>query len=506
MNRRSQLEYIALMKRLASPLGNQNAVAEWLVIVALLVTFFGYFAVKVWDIDFWWHIAAGRNILENGAIPSTDPFGVYDANNVWGQTILKSQWLGQVMLYSVFRWFELDGIIYLRAGVLTLCLAIVYLRCRLAATASLYGLAITALAGMAIMQHTGERPQLFSFLYLSLIFLLLDGYTRSGKRWLLYSIPLVMLLWSNTHGGAVLGEVALGLFGAGYVMENRLASGRFNTPETRLMLLVVGLSAVVLVLAPNGFTTFKHIIALESNPIRDRTSEYASPLEMWQTALYYWVFIGASLVALPGFFNKTYWKQGAVVFVIAIVSLTGYRYIPFFVLLAAPYVAASLERLLPRFKPHAVTVNLSVLMIALAFLGYGFKQGRVFQHGTLENKFPTGAVAFIKANKLEGKMFNSMNWGGYLIWNLSGTTTVFADGRMLDPTRIVPYTHILWTTPDGKRFFEQENFVLALVPYGNVFTGERYPLVAYLQNHPDWQAVYQDATGYLFVRSSLGAH
>ncbi|MEO8332496.1 MAG: hypothetical protein ABI479_08675, partial [Gallionella sp.] len=247
---------------------NKRSYLEYLALAALLITFFGYFAVRVWDIDFWWHIAAGRNILESGAIPGTDPFGVYDANNVYGQTILKSQWLGQVLLYSVFRWFDLDGIIYLRAGLLTLCLAIVYLRCRLAGIGSLYGLAITALAGMAILQHTGERPQLFSFFYLAVIFLLFDGFARSGKRWLLYCIPLVMLIWSNTHGGAVLGTVALGLYGAGYMIENRLASGRFNTPENRLMVLVVGLSAVVLVLAPNGFTTFKHIIALESNPIR----------------------------------------------------------------------------------------------------------------------------------------------------------------------------------------------------------------------------------------------
>jgi hypothetical protein len=485
---------------------NKRSYLEYLAMAALLVTFFGYFAVKVWDIDFWWHIAAGRNILESGAIPSTDPFGAYDAGNVWGQTILKSQWLGQVMLYSVFRRFDLDGIIYLRAGVLTLCLVIVYLRCCFAGTASLYGLGITALAGLAILQHTGERPQLFSFLYLSLIFLLLDVFIRNGKRWLLYFIPLLMLLWSNTHGGAVLGEVVLGLFGAGYIMENRLASGRINTPETGLMLLVVALSAVALVLAPNGFTTFKHIIALESNPIRDRTSEYASPVEIWRAALFYWVFAGVALVSLAGLFSRTQLKQGAVVVAMGIVSLTGYRYIPFFVLLAAPYVAASLERLLRRFKLHAVAVNLSVLIIALALLGYGFKQERVFQHGIVENKFPAGAVAFIKANKLGGKIFNTMNWGGYLIWNLSATTTVFADGRMLDPARIVPYTHILWTTSDGQRFFEQENFDLTLVPYGNVFTGEQYPLVAYLQSHPDWLNVYQDATGYLFVRRESGAH
>ena len=65
---------------------------EYLALAALLTTFFGFFAVKVWDIDFWWHIAAGRDVLEKGAIPSVDPFGVYDAGNVWGQTILKSQW------------------------------------------------------------------------------------------------------------------------------------------------------------------------------------------------------------------------------------------------------------------------------------------------------------------------------------------------------------------------------------------------------------------------------
>jgi len=410
------------------------------------------------------------------------------------------------MLYSVYRWFDIDGIIFLRAGLLTLCLATVYLRCRLAGTAGLYALGITALAGMAILHHGGERPQLFSFVYFALIFLLLDGYTRSGKHWLLFSIPLVMLLWSNTHGGAVLGEVALGVYAACHVMESRLASGRFDTPETRRMLSVVVMSAIVLVLAPNGFTTFEHIIALESNPIRALTSEYASPLEIWRTALFYWIFIGVALLSLPGLFNRIYWKQGAVVFSIGAVSLTGYRYIPFFVLLAAPYVAASLERLLQRIKPNAAIVNLSVMLIALALLGYGYIQGRVFQHGILENKFPSGAVAFIKANKLGGKIFNTMNWGGYLIWNLPGITTEFTDGRMLDPKRIVPYTHILWTTPEGRRFFEQENFDLALVPYGNVFTGERYPLVEYLKNDPDWLTVYRDATGYLFARRVSGVH
>jgi len=149
---------------------------------------------------------------------------------------------------------------------------------------------------------------------------------------------------------------------------------------------------------------------------------------------------------------------------------------------------------------------LSVLLISLVFLGYGFQQKRVFQHGMLESKFPVGAVEFIKANNLSGSIFNTMNWGGYLIWNLHGSTTLFADGRMLDPKRIVPYTHILWATPEGRSFFNQENFDMVLVPYGNIFTRERYPLVDKLQKLPEWQVAYQDALGVLFVRRKSSAH
>ena len=146
---------------------------EYWALGMLLFTFFGFYAVKVWDIDFWWHIAAGKNILENGAIPSVDPFGMYDAANACGQTVLKSEWLGQVSLYSVYRWFGLDGIILFRAGILALCLSIVYFRCRLASSNNPFSLVITALAGLAILHHTGERPQLFSFLFISMLFLLL---------------------------------------------------------------------------------------------------------------------------------------------------------------------------------------------------------------------------------------------------------------------------------------------------------------------------------------------
>lgn len=473
----------------------------------LLAAFFGFFAVKIWDIDFWWHLAAGKNTLENFAIPSVDPFGVYDADNIWGQTVLKSQWLGQVLLYGAYRALGLDGIIYLRAAILTLCLFIVYLRCRLNATPKLFAVGITALTGMAILHFTGDRPQLFSFLYLSLIFLLLDSYLRYQRRGLLYCIPAVMLLWSNTHGGAVLGAALLALFGCAYTLERWLTAKNssaspvsFPAQLPKLTLLIVALSVATLLLTPNGLTTFKYLLFLENSPIRDRVSEYAPPWKMWEATRYYWVLLAITVVALPGLLKRIYFKQLILVVAIALISLTGYRYIPFFALLSAPYVAASLGRMLGRINPPGNAVNLATIAIALALTVYGIKQHQTFQRGFVAQRFPVGAVKFMQQNMLGGKVFNTMNWGGYLIWHLDKAVTIYIDGRMLDPKRVLPYTNILWATDGGQQLLEQGDFDLVLLPYGNAFSGEKYPLTDYLSRHPGWQLIYRDQSGVLFSK------
>jgi hypothetical protein len=55
----------------------------------------------------------------------------------------------------------------------------------------LFSFSMTALAGLAILQLTGERTPLFSFLYLLLIFLLLDGFMHSAKVVFLFGAPKV---------------------------------------------------------------------------------------------------------------------------------------------------------------------------------------------------------------------------------------------------------------------------------------------------------------------------
>jgi hypothetical protein len=474
---------------------------EYLAVVALLLTFFGFLSVKIGDIDFWWHLAAGKEMVATGAVPDHDPFGVYDtASNSSGQTVLKSEWLGQVLLYSIYHFFGLGGIIFFRAATLTACLGIVYWRCRVAKVSLFPTMAMLTLAGFVILPYTGERPQLCSFLSLSLMFLLLDTCLCTSRRWPLYLVPPLFLLWANCHGGVMYGEVMLILFCAAYLLERRLINDGAHI-QSGLILLIAGLSIAAFLTTPNGLTTLQFLALPENRLMRNRMSEYMTPWSLWPATIYYWAFFAVAVASLPGFLNKAYFKQGILVCAAALISLTAYRYIPLFVVLAAPYIAASLDRMLPRMRPPATAISLVVIVGALSFLLYGYRQNRVFQAGIMESRFPVAETALIKKAHLTGRIFNTINWGGYLIWNLSPEITVFLDGRALDPNRIEAYTHILWMTPDGRYLFDHANFDLVLIPPGNAFTGERYPLINYLLSSPNWRVAYQSRAGYLFVKA-----
>jgi hypothetical protein len=478
---------------------------EYVALLSLLITFFGFFATKVWDIDYWSHIASGRYIVESGTIPSQDPFAIYPHVDAWGQLVLKSQWLGQVLLYEIQNHFGLDGIVAWRAAMLTACLWLVYRRCRIAGTNLFFALLMTAITGLVLHSFTGERPQLFSFLYLAVMLLLLDAYQQTNHRWLLFAIPPIFILWANTHGGVLFGLAALGLYGMGSILQTRSISGKFDVAEIRLISGVVVLSAIASFLAPNGIntliTTLRTIIFSENSILRGRTSEYATPWAMRSLLTYYWVFLAMVALSLYGLLGKAQIRNSLFVVVIAAFSLTGSRYVPLFALAVAPYVASSLSRLLQPVLPPNLPTCLATAAISLGFLGYGLKQGMVFQGGMQESKYPVEAVNIINNNHMSGKLFNTLNFGGYLDWNLSTPSVhVFIDGRLLDINRLAPYTNILWMTPAGKDYFERMSFDLVLVSPGNPYTGESYPLIPYLLNNPLWRLVHKGNNSLFFAR------
>ncbi|VAX02728.1 hypothetical protein MNBD_GAMMA20-1797 [hydrothermal vent metagenome] len=471
----------------------------------LLFVCAGYYAVPLADSDFWWHIAAGRDILQHGALPATDPFGVFPAADVIrSDTVLKGQWLGQVVLYGLFEAGGINAVVAFRVAVLLACIALIYIRARcLMAMNPLALWGVLALVALNASGFGGERPQLLSFLFAALFFVCIDlARRRCDWRWLL-PLPLITVLWANSHGGVILGVVLLGLWSVMGWLDKSM--GRRERAQWLAMSGVVFFASL---LTPNGIQTYLYLFQLEGSVLQQRTSEYISALQVYELG-YVWPQVGIygyfmlAMAGLIGLLKLHRWREAAVVTFLAAISISSYRYFAFFLFIAAPYLIVGLGSLMPKKVNELATPRRIQALVAVTLvivLASGTARGTVFRGGLYPAAYPIAIADSVEQQKLRGRAFNNLEWGGYLLWRLGGQVQPYIDGRMLDMSRFPPYTHILWATPQGIQLFNRNNFQLVILPYHGRFDPQRYKLIDYLATRRDWRLAYRDAQGVVFVR------
>ena len=77
------------------------------------------------DPDIWWHLRTGEAILQRGAIPQFDIFSYTVLDHVW----IVQQWLADLLMWGIFRWVGLGGLMVFFALVVMAAFMLVYQRC-----------------------------------------------------------------------------------------------------------------------------------------------------------------------------------------------------------------------------------------------------------------------------------------------------------------------------------------------------------------------------------------
>src|SRR5438128_6219922 len=156
------------------------------------------------DTDMWWHLAAGRWIVEHHAIPRTDTLSYMLHDAPW----INLQWLFDLSVYSLYRTGGPTLLVLastlLYAGATALLLK--SLRLALGPIAA----CLMTLWGVAIAQGRFViRPEMASFLFLEIVlFVCATGSRTGGRR--LWLLPPVLAFWANTHGLFVIGAFVIG--------------------------------------------------------------------------------------------------------------------------------------------------------------------------------------------------------------------------------------------------------------------------------------------------------
>jgi hypothetical protein len=111
-------------------------------------------------------------------------------------------------------------------------------------------------------------------------------------------------------------------------------------------------------------------------------------------------------------------------------------------------------------------------------------------------QYPEGAVAYMKANKVQGRIFHDYVWGGYLIWKIP-ELKVFIDGRQYQYAPNGVFKDYL--AAEGG---QNPQAVLDKYQVGYVLVSADSLLAQMLKNSSRWTVRYSDPTSVLLQRSS----
>ena len=163
---------------------------------------FSSFLLPAMDPDLGWQLKCGELILKKQGFCSQNQFSSLLADYHW----TNHHWLYQTFLFSVWKKFGLWGLSIFNALVVTAIFIIFYLAINNYRLEKKWAAIFILIFTWGVFSF-GIRSQLLGIFYFTLVLftLLKNNVPR-------YFLPLIFLLWANTHGSVVLGLAFLFLF------------------------------------------------------------------------------------------------------------------------------------------------------------------------------------------------------------------------------------------------------------------------------------------------------
>jgi hypothetical protein len=489
------------------------------------------------DPDLWWHLSTGEWVIQNLSLPAEgneDPFSYplptpLSEFHVKG---LRSQWLGQVFFYMVFLAGGYQGVSVFRSLLIVLPFVYIYARYARGGTNPLLLLLPLAFPPLFISKnvfYSFERPQVFSYYLTLAVFLLLGRLRRKEAHPFSYvMLPFLMALWSNLHGGYIVGVIVIGAYALGEVAGLVARRAGFNAGEPPASLPrffgVCFLGVAATGLNPGGYRILSGWLTKlaaffyssrgggVSGMVMTDIMEYKSLWQFYKVFHYTWpLYLGAFfLLALLALALK-YVFSGRLNFPEAFVSLCMFLFGVYyakginFALVFLPFVICGALVALGGMRKFLLSVPAALVVVVMLLDLAGSTpwelKPRVPDYW-VDASYPEGAVGFIKEHEIEGPMFNDMRWGGYLTWRLYPQHKVFIDGRMINKAVSGTYLDVIRGTPAGMGVLEAFDVNFMILSVMSMENGVISPLVMNVtRGEPGrWKLVYLWNNSAVFVR------
>jgi hypothetical protein len=452
------------------------------------------------DPDLWWHIKYGQSILSTHHWPTTEQYSF----TVTGQHWLSYEWLGDVLLAAIYQVGGLRGL-----GALLIILASVFVLALYYYTSIRCGNPKAGFLATALLINLVNgfnlRPQMLGYIYLILTLIVLERFCQ-GKLRAIWFLPLLMLVWVNTHGSWIIGLGTIGVYLASGLMTIHLGSLETQpwTPRERIHLTIAFLLSVVATfITPYGADLAKFPFIVSSMPLG------VANVQEWQPIMFNLAGDKLFLGLLMGFLFvqallRPVWRlQEFGLFLFGtVMACVHVRFLSLFVPFFASLFAVLLSIWLPKYDraKEVYALNAAIILGIVGAIVWYFPSRSDYAR-IVANQFPVAAVQYLDTHYVPGPTYNSYGFGGYLLWARGPEHKVFIDGR----TEVYERSGIFQDQialvnlkPGSLAILQKYNIQSCLLSPGEALS----TLLAVL---PEWQKLYEDDRAVLFVRRSIDA-
>ncbi|MFP6766267.1 MAG: hypothetical protein VB858_21730 [Planctomycetaceae bacterium] len=230
----------------------------------LSLTFVFFNLMPLSHTDLWGHLAYGRLIVSQRAIPMTEPLMPLAE----GVPFVDSAWLTQVLGYGAFQAGGRAAMAFLFALAVTAGCGLIMMRIRQRTGSGLFALlAFALLLWVDWKQFMIIRPQLAGFVMFCGLFSMLTSRRWHASLWL--GVPVLFAAWANMHGSFMVGLGLLACFAVGRAVDLLRRTGRLRMLLRDRWLfrycILTELAAVATLLNPYGLTLHAEVLAFGSH-------------------------------------------------------------------------------------------------------------------------------------------------------------------------------------------------------------------------------------------------
>ncbi len=457
--------------------------------------------LSVLDLDVWWHLSVGDWIVQHHAVPHDGILSRTAADRPW----MAYSWGYEVLLSRAYAWFGFLGIgLFGTALTIAVAAALFWMIFRLSGRFWLAWILSIAVY-FAFLFNIMPRPVFFSMLMFTVTLTLLLDANRTGRVQTLYWLPLVFLLWANFHVQFIYGLFAVGLF-VGTNLLQRLATGLRVQPDfllsptlpTPATLIVFASCIIATFCGPYTFHLYDVVFGYANSKIFYSMITELQALSFAGPSHFVEMFLAAGAFFALGWRKKLDLFKLALLVAACVFAFRTTRD-AWFLCITAAGILADFSTPPGERDQNLRFSELAGVGLAVAFLLVLVARNADFDQRGLDRaisgQFPVDAVNYLRNHPVGGPLYNSFDWGGFLIFYMP-QYPVAIDGRGdLYGDALVGQFH---ATEGAEASYATDPY---LNESGFVILKNKVPLAQLLPTDPRFRVIYRDDLATVLARN-----